>query len=65
MMAVTDDQIQSAALAAGFTLKPQPDGGMALHWPGDTYTWLSVISDDIDRDALIFEADGAEELRSI
>ena len=31
MMEITDDQIQSAALAAGFTLKPQPDGGMALH----------------------------------
>ena len=30
-MEITDDQIQSAALAAGFTLKPQPDGGMALH----------------------------------
>lgn len=28
---MTNDQIQSAALAAGFTLKPQPDGGMALH----------------------------------
>lgn len=32
------------------------------YWPGDTYTWLSVISDDIDRDALIFEADGAEDV---
>lgn len=30
-MALTNDQIQAAALAAGFTLKPQPDGGMALH----------------------------------
>ena len=30
-MTITDDQIQSAALAAGFTLKPQPDGGMVLH----------------------------------
>ena len=30
-MAPTNDQIQSAALAAGFKLKPQPDGGMALH----------------------------------
>ncbi len=28
---MTNDQIQAAALAAGFTLKPQPDGGMALH----------------------------------
>lgn len=28
---MTNDQIQSAALAAGFTLKPQPAGGMALH----------------------------------
>lgn len=30
-MALTNDQIQAAALAAGFTLKPQPDGSMALH----------------------------------
>ena len=30
-MTITDDQIQDIALAAGFTLKPQPDGGMALH----------------------------------
>lgn len=28
---MTDDQIQAAALAAGFKLKPQPDGSMALH----------------------------------
>jgi hypothetical protein len=31
VMTITDDQIQAAALAAGFTLKPQPYGGMALH----------------------------------
>ena len=30
-MTITDDQIQAAALAAGFTLKPQPDGGQALN----------------------------------
>lgn len=30
-MTITDDQIQDIALAAGFTLKPQPDGSMALH----------------------------------
>ena len=30
-MTITDDQIQDIALAAGFTLKPQPGGGMALH----------------------------------
>ena len=30
-MTITDDQIQDIALAAGFKLKPQPDGGMALH----------------------------------
>lgn len=30
-MTITNDQIQAAALASGFTLKPQPDGGMALH----------------------------------
>ena len=30
-MTIPDDQIQDIALAAGFTLKPQPDGGMALH----------------------------------
>lgn len=30
-MALTNDQIQAAALAAGFTLKSQPDGSMALH----------------------------------
>ena len=30
-MTITNDQVQSAALAAGFKLKPQPDGGMALH----------------------------------
>ena len=36
------------------------------YWPGDTYTWLRVISDDVDHDALIFEVDGAQEmLRSI
>ena len=29
------------------------------YWPGDTYTWLRIISDDIDHDALIFEVDGA------
>ena len=32
------------------------------YWPGDTYTWLRVISDDIDHDALIFEVDGAEDV---
>ena len=38
-----------------------PSGG----WPEDTYKWLRIISNGIDRDALIFEVDSAEELRSI
>ena len=30
-----------------------PSGG----WPEDTYKWLRIISNGIDHDALIFEAD--------
>ena len=35
-----------------------PSGG----WPEDTYKWLRIISNGIDLDALIFEADGAEDV---